>query len=81
MKSFNNQKGGQVMGRSRAPVETEPVPGENPSESRHRPGEPANIPDVESHADSPGSIRQSGNPLGETDSDDSNESDIKPFLG
>jgi len=69
------------MERRRAPVETEPVPGENPSESRHRPGEPANIPDVESHADSPGSSRQSGNPLGETDSEDNGETGIQPFLG
>jgi hypothetical protein len=69
------------MSRRRAPVETEPVPGENPSESRHRPGEPADIPDVESHADSPTSSRRPGNPLGETDSEDSSESDIQPFLG
>jgi len=69
------------MERRRAPVETEPVPGENPSESRHRPGQPVEIPDVESHADSPGSSRPSINPLGETDSGISDESDIQPFLG
>ncbi|HZS44691.1 MAG TPA: hypothetical protein VFC63_06275 [Blastocatellia bacterium] len=69
------------MSRSRTPIETEPVPGSNPSESQRRPGERSAVPNVESHADSPPSGNKN-NALGETDSENQNgESDIQPFLG